>query len=349
MNEINRRHLIGGFASAALAGATTFAVAKNNNLKLLLNTSYSGPVAFFLLAQDKDYYRKEGLKVQFSPGGGAAAIVPRVRHGDFDAGYGDITALIERIARGPKDKGPVAVYTTFNAVPFTIAVAADGPIKTPKDLEGRIVSGHGSDAALITFDMFAKATGIDASKVQVKRSGGGMGQQVVDVLNGKNAHGVFGFVQTIIATTASYGVKPNDIRFLEYADYIPDMYGNTLFVTRETYENRTDEIEGLIRATNRGLRDTVANTEEAMDALGNRVGNSRRAINETRLVGTLRTEMAHPEGAKIGIGEMDDSRLERLIRLIVETKNLPRTPSVREVFDRSFLPPLKERVRSLGK
>lgn len=345
MKKLNRRHFFAGFVGAAIAVLPSFSFAKDSTMRLLLNTSFSGPVAFFLLAQDNGYYRKEGLQMQFFPGGGAAAIVPRVKHSNFDAGYGDITALIERIARGPKDKGPVAVYTTFNAVPFTIAVAADGPIKTPKDLEGRIVSGHGSDAALITFDMFAKATGINADKVQIKRSGGGMGAQV----NGKNAHGVFGFVQTIIATTASYGVKPKDIRFLEYADYIPDMYGNTLFVTRETYEQRTNEIEGLVRATNQGLRDTVANTEKAMDALGRRVGDSRRSINKTRLVGTLRTEMAHPEGAKIGIGEMDDKRLERLIRLIVETKNLPRTPSVREVFDRRFLPPLSERVTRLAK
>jgi NitT/TauT family transport system substrate-binding protein len=59
--------------------------------------------------------------------------------------------------------------------------------------------------------------------------------------------------------------------------------------------------------------------------------------------------MAHPEGARIGIGDMDDQRLARLITQIVQTKRLPRTPSVREVFDRSFLPPLEQRVRSLGR
>jgi NitT/TauT family transport system substrate-binding protein len=59
--------------------------------------------------------------------------------------------------------------------------------------------------------------------------------------------------------------------------------------------------------------------------------------------------MAHPEGARIGIGDMDDSRLERLIALTVEAKKLPRKPSVREVFDRSFLPPDAERIRSLAR
>lgn len=80
---------------------------------LLLNTGLSGPVAFFLLAQDKGYLRDEGLDVQFSGGPGAAAMVPMVRDGAFEFGYGDISALIERIARGQPGAGPVAVYPTF--------------------------------------------------------------------------------------------------------------------------------------------------------------------------------------------------------------------------------------------
>jgi NitT/TauT family transport system substrate-binding protein len=45
---------------------------------------------------------------------------------------------------------------------------------------------------------------------------------------------------------------------------------------------------------------------------------------------------------------MDDARLGRLIQLVVEAKKLPRLPDVREVFDRSFLPPDGERIRSLA-
>jgi NitT/TauT family transport system substrate-binding protein len=45
---------------------------------------------------------------------------------------------------------------------------------------------------------------------------------------------------------------------------------------------------------------------------------------------------------------MDDARLERLIRLIVQAKKLPRLPALREVFDRSFLPPDGERIRTLA-
>ena len=144
--------------------------AQMKSLKLLLNTSLSGPVSFFLLANTRDYLREEGLSVAFSGGGGAAVVVPQVRHGSYDAGYGDISALIERIARGKPNEGPVAVYTTFNTVPFTIAVPANSPLRSPKDFEGRRIIGHAMDAALITFDMLASAAGVDAGGLPNSRS-----------------------------------------------------------------------------------------------------------------------------------------------------------------------------------
>ena len=317
-------------------------------LRMLLNTAFSGPVAFFLLARERGYLREENLDVQFASGPGAAAMVPLVQEGTYQAGYGDISALIERIARGAPGEGPVALFTTFNTVPFTIAVDANGPVKTPKDLAGRRIVGHASDAALLTFDLYARAAGIDASQVQVDGSMGGMGEAVADMLRGNGTAGVFGFVNTIIASATPLGVDPRALRFLNWADVLPDMYGNTLFVTREIYRGDPGTMHGLVRAVNRALVDTVRDPAAAIDALLRQAPGSDRAVNLRRLQGTLAIEMAHREGARIGIGDMDDERLARLIAQIVQVKRLPRTPSVREVFDRTYLPPLAKRVRSLA-
>lgn len=335
-------------AGAAMLPAS-MAFAQDQSLRLLLNTSLSGPVSFFLLAEDRGYLREAGLRVALSPGGGAAVIVPQVRHGTYDAGYGDISALIERIARGPKNQGPIAVYTTFNTVPFTIAVPAKSALRTPRDFEGKRIIGHPLDAALVTFDMLARATGTDLAKVKIERAATSMGAQVQDMLAGRGADGVFGFVNTIIASVAPLGISASDLHFINYADHLPDMYGNTLFVTRELYSSGKAMTGGMVRAFNRALADTAADPQAAIDALARRIPSIDRGVNLTRLTGTLKSEMAHPEGAHIGIGDMDDARLKRLIDLIVRTKNLPRTPDVREVFVRDFLPPPAERIRSLAR
>lgn len=342
---ISRRHALALLAATSIPGASQAAAQR---MRILLNTSHSGPTSFFLLAQQRGYFRDAGLEVAFSEGGGAAAVVPQVAPRGYQAGYGDMCALIELVARSEPDAGPVAIYTTFNTTPLTIAVEASGPIRAPKDFEGRTISGHAQDAALLTFDIFAAATGIDVSKVKRVTSHSDLGGQVATMLKGGSTQGVFGFVNTIIASITPIGIDPARLRFINYADYVPDMYGNTLFVTRSVYRNSKTELPKLVRAVNRGLADTVASPDAAIDALAKATPGIDRAVDRTRLVGTLKAEMANPEGARLGIGDMDDARLARLIDRIVTVKKLPRKPRVDEVFDRSFLPPEAERIRSLA-
>lgn len=321
---------------------------ETRRVRMLLHTPFAGPVAFLLLADERGYLREHGLTFDFVEGAGAAGIVPQVKAPDFDAGYGDMTALIEAIAHCPPDRGPVAVFSTFNTVPFTIAVPAAGPIHAPGDLVGCSISGYAVDAALLTFDMFAKATGIDPSLVTVIKSPDTMEGQIEGLLWRGEVDGVFGFVNTIIAKAASVGIDGvAELRFFPYAEYLPDMYGNTMFVTRELYERDKPALVGMVDAFNRALRETVADPDIAIDALMRRAPTALREVDRTRLIGTLRSDMGHPEGQRIGVGDMDDARLGRMIDLVVAAKRLPRTPSIREVFDRSFLPPMAERVTDM--
>ncbi|BAN46844.1 ABC transporter substrate-binding protein [Metapseudomonas resinovorans] len=319
------------------------------SLNVLLNTSFSGPVAFFLLAEERGYFRDAGVNPRFSPGEGASRVVPLVRDGEYDAGYGDMSSLIERIARSAPGQGPVAVYTTFNSVPFTIVVPSAGPILRPRDLAGLRIWGHPGDSAMLTFDLFARATGLDAGSVTLLEDSTEMGAQVKAMVEGRGPQAMFGFVNTLIATSAHHGVRPEQLRFLTYAEHLPDMYGNTLFVTRELYDGDKAAVRALVLGANRGLAATLADPEVAMDALLKRAPDASREIDRQRLMGTLATEMAHPEGARLGIGAVDEARLRRLIALLVEVKGLPRTPTVEEVFDAGFLPNEKERIKSLAR
>jgi len=47
---------------------------------------------------------------------------------------------------------------------------------------------------------------------------------------------------------------------------------------------------------------------------------------------------------KSGYGDMDLERLGKMIAIISKAYNLPRQPAVAEVFDSSYLPPLKDRM-----
>ena len=117
-------------ALAAPLGAPAQAQTK---LKMVLNWKYQGPQGWFFLADDRGYFKAEGLDITIDQGDGSATPIPRVASGTYDIGFGDINALIEFAARKPEE-APIAVYVMYNRPPFTIAVKADSAIKTPKDL-----------------------------------------------------------------------------------------------------------------------------------------------------------------------------------------------------------------------
>ena len=66
---------------------------------MLLNSGYSRANAWFPLAEDRGHFRRAGLEITFTAGRGAYTAAPRLAAEPFDAGYGDINALIEVAAR----------------------------------------------------------------------------------------------------------------------------------------------------------------------------------------------------------------------------------------------------------
>ena len=110
-----RRTVLTAFAAACvlLAPLAAPAAAQTTKLKLVLNWKYQGPQGMFFVADDKGYFKEEGLEVTLDQGNGSGAGVPLVANGTYDAAFGDVNALIELAARKPDD-APIAVYVMFN-------------------------------------------------------------------------------------------------------------------------------------------------------------------------------------------------------------------------------------------
>ncbi len=316
-------------------------------LRFVLNTFYSGPQAWFFLADDLGFFREEGLEIEFTEGDTLANAVPKVASGKFDCGYGDINALIELAACTAAGQTPLcAVYATFSASPYTIAVPTAGPIHTPADLAGTLIGTHPSDAAWRLWPEFVAHTGVDTRQVRIEESRLPHTQMIVQMLDTSRWQAMFGFVNTLKAAAIEAGRDPSrELRFLEYRDVVPDLYGAALMVSSALLRDEPQVVAGLVRAVNRGVARVLDDIDAAIDAVVRRNPAIDRPANRARLAGTLTLEMAHPDAARHGIGDLDDDRLQRSIALIVKAKRHPRLPAIDEVFDRRFLPPLAERPR----
>ncbi|MBL8386374.1 MAG: ABC transporter substrate-binding protein [Burkholderiales bacterium] len=319
-------------------------------LRMILNTFVSGPQAWFFVADERGYFRDAGLAIDFTPGDTAANAVPRLADGGFDVAYGDLNTLIELAAGASAPPDAVAVYATFNASPYTIAVPAAGPVRAPGDLHGRALGAHPNDAALRLFPEFARAAGIERAPVGIELSSLPHPRMLREMLDERRWDGLFGFVNTLRAAAIEAGIDPAAaLRCLEYRHLVPDLYGAALMVSRRLADTAPALVRGLVHAVNRGVCDVAADIDAGIDAVARRDPAIDRAANRARLAGTLGLEMSHPEGARLGIGAIDDARLERSIDLIVAAKGHARRPAAAEIFRADFLPPLAARPTHLAR
>jgi NitT/TauT family transport system substrate-binding protein len=341
-------HVSRGLKALALAAAFTTGAAAaaqaDTKIKLVLNWKYEGPQGMFFLAQDRGYFKQEGLDVTFDQGNGSGAAVPQVANGAYDMGFGDINALIELAAKKP-DEAPVGVFMLYNRPPFTVAVKADSPIKTPADFVGRKLGGPANDGALKLFPALCATAQIDCGKVEIVNMQPNLREQML--MQGQ-VDGVFGYVTTIRFSAKLTGIDPDkQMRFIKFGDYGMDLYSNAIIVSRKFVKEHPEAVKGFLKAINHSIKDAIADPQAAIDAVATREPLIKPAIERAKLDATLADEMSHPEIAKIGLGDVSDERMTKAIDILVKAKELPRTPATSEIFDRSFLPPLSERPTAI--
>jgi len=335
--------LTAAFGVSLLPGAIALAAAQTTKLKLVLNWKYQGPQGMFFVADDKGYFKAEGLEVTLDQGNGSGAAVPLVANGTYDVGFGDINALIEMAARKPED-APIAVYVMFNQPPFTVAVKADSPIRTPKDFEGKKLGGAANDGALKLFPALCKLAKIDCSKVSITNMQPNLREQML--MQGQ-VDGVFGYVNTIRFSAKLMGVEDSQLRFINYGDYGMDLYSNAIIVSKKLVKENPKAVAGLVRAINKGLIDSLKDIDASVAAVAKREPLIKVPVEKDRFIQTLKDEMNHPEIATIGLGNVNPERLKTSIDILVEASNLPRTPAVSEIFTPAFLPPAADRPTKL--
>lgn len=335
-------------AATAVVGLTAPLIAPapavaQTKLKMVLNWKYQGPQGWFFLAEDRGYFKKAGIDIQMDQGNGSGAPIPLVANGTYDVGFGDINALIQFAATKPAE-APIAVYVMYNQPPFTVAVRADSPIKTPKDFEGKKLGGAAGDGALKLFPALCKIAKIDCTKVEITNMQPNLREQM---LMNKQVDGVFGYVNTIRFSAKLMGVAEKDIRYINYGDYGMNLYSNAIIVSKKLAAEKPDVVKGLVAAINQGLQDALKDPDAAIAAVAKREPLIKPAVEKERFMATLHDEMNSPEIAKIGLGNVDKARLKKSIDILVDANGLPRTPTVDEVFTDKFLPPVAQLPKKL--
>lgn len=314
-------------------------------LRFILDWKAQGPHTWFYVARDKGYFKDEGLDVTIDQGDGSAAAVTRVMSGVYDAGFGDINALVQMAAQQP-GKAPVMVSLLYNRAPFAIIAKAGGPVNTLKDLEGRTVATPAGSATFKLFPALARKNGTDPALVKVLNATPNLIEQL---LARGDADAVAQFGPTSYMNFIAMGLDPQkDFRWFFYSDLGLDMYSNGVIVSQKLMQDKPQAVRGLLRALHRAINDVAARPDEGIAVLKKVEPLTDAALEKQRMLYTLRQQMQTPETAELGLGDLKDARLAASIDTLTEAYALANKPQVGQIFNRSFLPPKAERMLPLN-
>ena len=156
------------------------------------------------------------------------------------------------------------VENTRREVDFVVSAAAIQPHSQILDL----CCGQGRHCIELARRGFRNITGVDRSRVRISSSWGGMSGMVEEMLGSREVHGVFGYVSTLAASIAA--AKPalaKRVRYLRYAEHVPDLYGSALFASRRRLAEDPAAVRGMVRAFNGGLVALLRDKEAGIGSL----------------------------------------------------------------------------------
>jgi NitT/TauT family transport system substrate-binding protein len=338
--SVSRRHLMLGAAGAAAAmGLPAPAITQTlPRVRFMMDWAWQGPQSFALVAQQKGYFREAGVEVQLDRGRGSGAVPVELAGGAYQMGYADINPMIRFVAERP-ETGVQALAILAHANALTCVVRADGPIRTPKDLEGRTLAAPEVDAGRQLFPAFAKANGIDASRVTWMTVTPDLREPM---LVQRRADGITGFITSTGPSLARLGMAMDQQRNFRYREFGVPFYSSSIMTTRRFADENPAAVRGVVRALIRGYRDAIRNPDEAMTFLQRHEALTDVAVERGRWQMTIDELINTPEVRSGGLGNVDMARLQRSIVMVEESFNMTPRLQASAVYRPEFLPPREE-------
>jgi putative riboflavin transport system substrate-binding protein len=241
-------------APAATAGSQPAASAVGTPRLISVAMPYIPNVQFapYYIADKKGYYAAEGLKVTFDYNF-ETDVVQRVAQGTVQFG----TASADTVLLARAQSLPIVTVATYNQkFPVVFFSKAEANIKTPADMKGKTVGipGH-FGASYIGLLALLYANKMQESDLNVQDIGF---TQAAAVSEGKVQVGA-GYANNEPIQLDQQGIKVNVIRV---ADFYP-LASDGIIASETLIGKEPDLVRGFVRATLHGMRDAIANPDEA--------------------------------------------------------------------------------------
>ncbi|HEX2418262.1 MAG TPA: ABC transporter substrate-binding protein [Micromonosporaceae bacterium] len=280
--------------------------AKLTTVRYLTAFSTFGREAYVYVAKELGYFKDRGLNVEINPGTGTVDVLRHIAGGTADIGIGDSATGAVTVANQKLPLKAVAAIQQ-KSMAALVALKSSG-ISKPSDLAGRTYADVPGSTMRILLPFYAKAAGFDSKTVKFVPSSP---PDLPRLLASGKADVIGQFVagRPLIEAAAKQPAV-----FFPYADHLPDLYGNFVYVRGEMIENEPKVIQRFLTALLRGLRYAIEHPEEAGRILARHVPEQDPQI-AAREVETM-APYVRPAGFTGPVGGMETGRVDAMLAVL---------------------------------
>jgi NitT/TauT family transport system substrate-binding protein len=262
-SHLNRRsmaRMLGTFAlgSSMLPAFRIVSYGQGAPTKVTLSLPWLpiGSYASFIVARELGYWKDRGLDVEVSRGYGSPDTCKKVGLGQFNYGDASFSVLIQTVGQGMDLMG---LGLHMQVSPLAVFSLKKSNIREPKDLEGRVVGATPTTGDYHLFPAFAKATGIDKSKIKFRFLDGNVRAQ--SLLDG-SVDALTGYYSTDAAPLWTGG---GEIDIMLYYKYGLKLYDTGVFATRTQVEKFPEVTKAVVEGAMEGLKLTYLKPADTLD------------------------------------------------------------------------------------
>jgi len=316
------------------------AKAETKNVKIMMDWIIQGTHAPFFVAQDKGYFKADGVTVDtIDAGKGATNVAVAVAGGVYQFGWVDLPSMIRFNAANPASP-LLAVYVSFDESPLAVITRKAAGIRKPSDLDGKKIAGGPGTAVHDTISILLKAANAENVKINWVAV---QPQLFGPMLKRGEVDGTGGFTNSNIPAALELGFTLDDLFVIKYSDFGADMYGLALVTTKKFADENPQTVRGVVKALNQGTKDTIASPQKALELLKANDPMMKLDIEKVRLdiaLGLTNTQHV----MKNGLSSVTPEKLQKTIDAMVTAYQLPVRPDPATVYTDRFLPPAAERM-----
>src|SRR5258708_29420132 len=307
-------------AAAAIAGTSLArpAIAQPAKLRYTLSWLPTGQYAFLYCARQLGYFKQRGIELEIARGYGSMAAIQAVSTGQFEMGGAQTGANLLSIMKGLDLR--LLATQGYDATLGVLALEK-GPIKTPKDLEGKKigVSAAGGDTPFLP--AYCRLSGIDFDKVSVVQLDSKILEQAA----------MSGIVDAIVVTGLSsipnFVSEGIPIKMMPFSAAGLQFYWlNTL--TSGSFLAKNKELADNVQAgILEGMKFMLLNPQEAMERHLKEheelaLGKNGKLFVELGM-GMTRAIMTAPESIQNGLGYTDLAKIDAQAKVVKQYASAP--------------------------